>query len=200
MSLPPKRVYTEEQRANEPPVTNGIDAELAARLRNMASRVRKSVTEGYAPSAPGAPNIPRITSKLPFTRSASFQSANDALKEVYASKDAFTSSSSANTKRKLTREEAEGGLMDEDDIDLDLDGEGPELRAPLTSHFSSNDPSRPIKPLPAARRGGSRSVSDSNIVYGGRTNAALIAPGTTIDEEEDWSQGTFPSISPAPPQ
>lgn len=91
-------------------------------------------------------------------------------------------------------------MDDEDDIDLDLDGEGPDLRVPSTSHFSSNGPSRPMKPLPAARRGGARSVSDSNIVYGGRTSVTLIAPGMTIEEEEDWSQGTFPSMSPAPPQ
>ena len=39
---------------------------------------------------------------------------------------------------------------DEDDIDLDSDGEGLDLRIPLISQFSSNDPSRPIKPLPAA--------------------------------------------------
>ena len=89
---------------------------------------------------------------------------------------------------------------DEDDIDLDSDGEGPDLRIPLISQFSSNDPSRPIKPLPAARRGGVRSVSDSNIIYGGRSNTALIAPGMTIEEEEDWSQGTFPPVVPAPPQ
>ncbi|KZT74294.1 hypothetical protein DAEQUDRAFT_807447 [Daedalea quercina L-15889] len=196
MPFPNKRALTEEQRVNEPPLANnGVDAELAARLRNMASRVRKSVTEGYAPSAPGAPNIPRITSKLPFTRSASFQSANDALREVYASHSGgFPSSSDA--KRKLGMEEAEGDVMEDDDIDLE--DETTDLRIPLTSQFSANNSMRPIKSLPHARRGGIRSISDSTVVYGGRSDSALVAAETTI-EEEDWSQGSFAPVVTEPP-
>ncbi|KAH9938247.1 uncharacterized protein B0H18DRAFT_1205520 [Fomitopsis serialis] len=131
-----------------------IDEELAARLRNMATRVRKSVTEGYAPSAPGAPNIPRITSRLPFTRSASFQSANDALKDAYASHATMLSPRGD----------------DDDDDDIDLDGDASDLRIPA-GQFQANDSMRPVKPLPAARRGGMRSFSEGALPYGRRTNA-----------------------------
>ncbi|KAH9844207.1 uncharacterized protein C8Q71DRAFT_34921 [Rhodofomes roseus] len=195
MSLPSKRVLTEEQRASEPATaSNGIDAELAARLRNTASRVRKSVTEGYAPYALGAYNGPRIASKLPFTRSASFQSANDALREAYAS---HTHNASSNVKRKLTAAEADEDMLEDDDIDLE--GEATDLRIPLTSRTPMNHSTRPTKPLPGARRGGMRSLSEGTLPLGGRTNTALIAPGMTIDEE-DWSQGSFAPLSVERPQ
>ncbi|KAI0921782.1 hypothetical protein AcW1_004335 [Taiwanofungus camphoratus] len=198
MLSPTKRSLTEQlhssQLAANNPVNNGVDADLSIRLRNMASRVRKSVSEGYTASVPVSPNASPRKTRLPFTESLPFRSANDALRDVFLwSKDNPTSPSKPSQKRKRAMSESEEDvLLSDEDVDMrfDLDQAAgiPESceTAPLDTML------RPMKPLrnPGQRAAVTRSLPASIFRFSGNTGP----PNVITSEhaiEEDWSQETF---------
>ncbi|KAJ7228671.1 hypothetical protein GGX14DRAFT_614317 [Mycena pura] len=81
-----KRAFTEETYASRTQASNpahaSIPEDVALQLQSLGSRVRKHVTEGYAThrhlSAPPSPTQTSVRTRI-------FTSANDILRDVYAS-------------------------------------------------------------------------------------------------------------------
>ncbi|KAI5830984.1 hypothetical protein K523DRAFT_371750 [Schizophyllum commune Tattone D] len=144
--LPAKRPLTDTHHSasaasNVPPPT-GATEDLATALRNIGSRVRKHVTEGYrsAPSPNASP-----------TKANIFRTANDALQ------DALHSSSKTGeiSPRKRGRVRA-SSVSDEEDVPRAKDGEDTVMADPFIDTSGAPLPpqsifNRPVKPLRKAR-------------------------------------------------
>ncbi|KAI5893280.1 uncharacterized protein SCHCODRAFT_02621342 [Schizophyllum commune H4-8] len=144
--LPAKRPLTDTHHSasvasNVPPPT-GATEDLAAALRNIGSRVRKHVTEGYrsAPSPNASP-----------TKANIFRTANDALQ------DALHSLSKAGeiSPRKRGRVRA-SSVSEEEDVPRAKDGEDTVMADPFIDTSGAPLPpqsifNRPMKPLRKAR-------------------------------------------------
>ncbi|KAJ6485009.1 hypothetical protein C8R47DRAFT_543190 [Mycena vitilis] len=140
MSSSPAKRFADETRAQASNATHAsTPADLALQLRSVGSRVRKTVTEGYLHtqlrSAPSSP-----------TKSAIFTSANDILRDVYASAPANPPIS---PKKRLRAEREEDSDHDSGDSmvvdrtrgdDTESDGE--------TVIILDSRGARPVKPRP----------------------------------------------------
>ncbi|KAH9847524.1 hypothetical protein C2E23DRAFT_943035 [Lenzites betulinus] len=110
-----------------------VDEDTLLQLRNVGSRVRKSVTEGFqrTVSVPADPSTP--TKRLPFTQTPSFISANDVMRDIFAAaraaKNKGTSSAPSSPQQRPKRThgpddadaEPEDADIDADELTLDED-------------------------------------------------------------------------------
>ncbi|KAI0661084.1 hypothetical protein C8Q70DRAFT_763253 [Cubamyces menziesii] len=192
--------------AQQPQSFNYVDEETLNRLRNVGSRVRKSVTEGFQRTV-SVPADPLAANKrLPFTQTPSFISSNDAMREMLAARAAkYKSTSSAPSSPQQRPKRAHGGPDSDEDGDLDddemnLDDEEPattvssaraarELAAKLQEEKSK----REIRPLKrsASRPGGvaTQSLPASMFRFSHEPANKSTGPAVAqIAEEEDWSE------------
>ncbi|KZT12545.1 uncharacterized protein LAESUDRAFT_4720 [Laetiporus sulphureus 93-53] len=198
-----KRPFTDEQLGpgqdlnfNE---STGLDPDLRARLRSMASRVRKSATEGYATSAPVSPTVSPAKPRLPFTQSLPFRSAHDTLRDVYSldyatnPNSSFAPSPSSTRKRKLVvLEEIEEGRSFSNTVDRSP-GEDNTSESLVQSPNASTAQSRPTRPLRRTfRRDSTRSLPAGAFRFQGIEAGAEVFDPLLMQEEEDWSGASFP--------
>ncbi|KAL1747215.1 hypothetical protein HDZ31DRAFT_80582 [Schizophyllum fasciatum] len=136
--------YTTSAASNVPPPT-GASEDLAAALRNIGSRVRRNVTEGYisAPSPHASP-----------TKGNIFRSANDALQE------ALHSPSKAGSVSPRKRNRARANSVSDDDEEGNFcrakDGEDTVMADPFADTTGEPLPpnsifNREVKPLRKSR-------------------------------------------------
>ncbi|KAI0650341.1 hypothetical protein C8Q79DRAFT_943173 [Trametes meyenii] len=211
-TLPPQPARnTSRMTANvspgQPPAFNYVDEDTLLQLRNVGSRVRKSVTEGFQRTV-SVPADPSAASKrLPFTQTPSFISANDAMRELYAARAAKNKSTSSAPSSPQQRPKRSHGGPDDDDEDVDLDND--ELALDEDSPAAANATSaraarelaarlkeekgkREIRPLKrsASRPGGVATHSlPADMFRFSHAPANRPAPAVAqIAEEEDWSE------------
>ncbi|TRM67550.1 hypothetical protein BD626DRAFT_479132 [Schizophyllum amplum] len=133
--------FSSNAASNIPPPT-GTSADVAEALRNLGSRVRKNVTEGYK-SAP-SPNMSPSKGDI-------FRSANDAMRE------ALHSPSKAGELSPRKRDRAKSGKMSDDDEARRMsDGEDAVMADPFVDTSGAPLPpqsifNRPVKPLRKVR-------------------------------------------------
>ncbi|KAI0677150.1 hypothetical protein C8Q78DRAFT_987603 [Trametes maxima] len=193
----------------QPPAFNCVDEDTLLQLRNVGSRVRKSVTEGFqrTVSVPADPSA--ATKRLPFTQTPSFISANDAMRELFAAraaKNKGTSSAPSSPQQRPKR--SHGGPNDEDeDVDLDEDeltlDEDEDLPATanatsaraareIAAKLKEEKSKREIRPLKrsASRPGGVATHSlPADMFRFSHAPANRPAPAVAqIAEEDDWSE------------
>ncbi|THH19780.1 hypothetical protein EW146_g1457 [Bondarzewia mesenterica] len=209
--LRPKRVLTDDSLSSRTSsfttsASSLISDDLAARLQNVGTRVRKSVTEGYATDrlAPGA-STSRVLSRIASTphRSANgqpvFQSSFDIIHAVYSEPMHSTTAPSV---LKRSRGEA---IMDEVDGDADEDedmekgGNMADAELRIGSPYSANhvNAGRPIKPLRRTAREFRQTQSlpaatfRTSLISDTHDGNDTISFGNGIEEEEDWSAANF---------
>ncbi|KAI0053630.1 hypothetical protein FA95DRAFT_1674160 [Auriscalpium vulgare] len=213
-SFPPKRIVTESERAmsNVSFTTSASDLispDLSARLQNVGSRVRRSVSQGYATDR----FTSALTSSRTMTRTIStplssldeaplFQSSNDTLHAVYSQ---MPPSSSREGKRRRAHatmdEEVDGEYADVDKREDDEHFDGATPSTALADGPIA--PLRPMKPLRRTPRTFGQTQSLPAAVFGASPAGANPPNEVTAFqkfgnmEEEDWSAANFPSVSPA---
>ncbi|KAM6495898.1 hypothetical protein JOM56_008604 [Amanita muscaria] len=129
-----------------PPSHPSISDDLATRLRNLGSRIRKNVNEGYATRPSESPQFSP-------TKSADiFQSAKDTLHDVFHSQP----STPPVSPRKRQRSDSDDDGTLSSDSDMEMADELPSLADP------SNTP-RPIKPLKGAKQAKRVITKSSNV-------------------------------------
>ncbi|KAI0719652.1 hypothetical protein C8T65DRAFT_636050 [Cerioporus squamosus] len=197
--------------SQEPQPFNYVDEDTLARLRNVGTRVRKSVTEGFQRTV-SVPADPFSASKrLPFTQTPSFISANDAMRDIFAqraSKNAKGSSSvpSSPQQRPKRTHGPDGDDSDvepldgpEMDLDLDLDEEKEDVESAAAvrakreaaAKLKAEKEKREIRPL---KRSASRGVATQSLpasMFRFSHDASNAKPAPTvanIAEEDDWSE------------
>ncbi|KAF5331519.1 hypothetical protein D9611_007681 [Ephemerocybe angulata] len=177
MDGPTKRFLTEEDRgaadALDASSHSSIPSDIALQLRNVGSRVRRSVSQGY------------ITTPHSFTKhnstGALWRSESDTLRDV------FSNPMPVNTNAGPPMNKRDRTMVDdaaEDAIDLDatrpLDHVSMDLER---SQFNAHGV-RPMKPLRKNRK----AVSDSVLTFGGGSLSRPKDMATTFEvDEEDWS-------------
>ncbi|KAF7352798.1 hypothetical protein MVEN_01246600 [Mycena venus] len=190
MSSPAKKHMVQSLAAQPCDATHpSTSAELAMQLRSVASRVRKSVMEGY--NTQSAPSSPTKSS-----RAAIFTSANDILRDVYGSTESTPSRPSP---RKRAREEDSdhefGDSMAVDTEaergdDIESDGE--------TVIILDSRGARPVKPRPRRPLMQTQSLP---AVFGpsrGPLSDQNFGSGSEQNSEADWSLKSS-SMSSQPP-
>ncbi|KAH9918240.1 uncharacterized protein BXZ73DRAFT_105365 [Epithele typhae] len=187
-----------------------IDEETLARLRNVGSRVRKSVTEGFQRTVSVPANPQQFaTTRLPFTNTPFFISSNDAMREMIAQREAVknkgpaSAPSSPQQRPKRIHNGADedsdveplGGADDDIEVDLSDDEDmSPSARAAALK-LREEKAKREILPLKrsASRGAGTQSLPPSMFRFSheGQGAAGKSQPAVEkIEEEEDWS-GNF---------
>ncbi|KAH6914921.1 hypothetical protein BKA70DRAFT_1257434 [Coprinopsis sp. MPI-PUGE-AT-0042] len=169
-----KRQLTDSERqamdaANSSLPQSGVPEDLALKLRNVGSRVRRHVSQGYLQPPSQNAFTKSVSSDALFPSSTNtpiFRSANETLRDVMSS-GLHHVHAYPNTPRKRNRassvdEESPDTKMVTDETDLDQ---------------------RAVKPLPRGTR--QKAKSEPLLVFGG--SAQVAAPSVAIQEEEDWS-------------
>ncbi|KAI0832323.1 hypothetical protein BC628DRAFT_1414636 [Trametes gibbosa] len=196
-----------------PNAQKSVDEDTLLKLRNVGSRVRKSVTEGFqrTVSVPADPSV--LTKRLPFTQTPSFISANDAMRDIFAAaraaKNKGTSSAPSSPQQRPKRThgpdendpELEDADIDADDLTLDEDEND---TAPTTAaavraarenaaRLKEEKHKREIRPLKrsASRPGGIaiQSLPASMFRFSHEPANASSALAVAGIAEEDWSEG-----------
>ncbi|KAH9853586.1 hypothetical protein C2E23DRAFT_821942 [Lenzites betulinus] len=197
-------------RSEQPAAFGYVDEDTLLQLRNVGSRVRKSVTEGFqrTVSVPADPSAP--TKRLPFTQTPSFISANDAMRDIFAAaraaKNKGTSSAPSSPQQRPKRThgpddadaEPEDADIDADELTLDEDdfSTGPMTAAAVraarenAARLKEEKSKREIRPLKrsASRPGGIaiQSLPASMFRFSHEpSNAGTAVAGIA---EEDWSE------------
>ncbi|KAF8812448.1 hypothetical protein BYT27DRAFT_7182882 [Phlegmacium glaucopus] len=150
---------------------SNIDPHLTNRLRNLGSRVRKDVSEGYKTS-------PSSFSKAQSTGSI-FRSMNDIFRDVYSNMPVDSTNQSTTGKRSRSL-----SPLISPDADMLLD-ENDQSMSPV----ETTNPSRPIKPLRRSRHSllETRSLPNGPLLFGNSDHTPDHIATKTIDEEDDWS-------------
>ncbi|KAI9001106.1 hypothetical protein BD414DRAFT_519223 [Trametes punicea] len=185
----------------QPQAFNYVDEDTLLKLRNVGSRVRKSVTEGFqrTVSVPADPSF--ATKRLPFTQTPSFISSNDAMRELLAAraaKNKGTSSAPSSPQQRPKR--TLGGLGEDEDADVDADEMNLDEDDPVTASsiraareaaakLKEDKSKRDIKPLKrsASRPGGVVTQSLPASMFRFSHEPANKPPVAQI-AEEDWSE------------
>lgn len=148
------------------------------------------VSQGYSRTSEGAPQVPPIPKKLPFTKSASFRSDNDTMRDIFGAADNQVPRPTPSVdKRKYT---------DDDDDDDDDDDNGVCLSdddVDMTDTSGKKDVlTRPMKPLKQVRGRGKATQSLPTFRLPtdaeGSNETSILGPGSAM-EEEDWSKENF---------
>ncbi|KAJ7700078.1 hypothetical protein B0H17DRAFT_1048476 [Mycena rosella] len=191
---PTKRAFTDERhasaQASNPPHAS-TPADLALQLQGVGSRVRKSVMEGYRfTSAPPSPTKP-----LP--RTEIFTSANEILRDVYASAPPRPPISP----RKRVREDDDSDQESGNSMAVDPDaerGEDTESDGETVIILDARG-TRPVKPRP--RRALMQTQSLPNGIFGlpGKpvSGHSIEAPVSEQRDESDWSMSASNTHPPA---
>ncbi|KAI0068703.1 hypothetical protein BV25DRAFT_1986285 [Artomyces pyxidatus] len=215
-SFPSKRIYTEDERAMSDAsfttsATGLVSSDLTAQLQNVGSRIRRSVSQGYATdrftSAPSSARVMTRTSSTPFSpvvdESPFFRSSNDTLHAVFSQ---FPSATGASRELKRPRagptidEEADGGSAD-----VDMPTEVDEHGDALVNTSEAGEPIaslRPMKPLRRTPRTFGQTQSLPATIFGPSSvginvpNEATAFQKAGIMEEEDWSAPDFSGAFP----
>ncbi|KAH9899968.1 hypothetical protein C8Q73DRAFT_681554 [Cubamyces lactineus] len=190
--------------AEQPKTYNYVDEETLNRLRNVGSRVRKSVTEGFQRTV-SVPTDPLAANKrLPFTQTPSFISSNDAMRELLAARAAkHKSTSSAPSSPQQRPKRTHGGPDSDEDADLDddemnLDEDEPTTASSaraareLAARLQEEKSKREIRPLKrsASRPGGvaTQSLPASMFRFSHDPSNKPTPAVAQIVEEDDWSE------------
>ncbi|KDQ64489.1 hypothetical protein JAAARDRAFT_201821 [Jaapia argillacea MUCL 33604] len=198
-----KRTLTEEARsslvASNAPHNDLVSSDLHAQLRNVGSRVRKSVNEGYryvplqrAVSVPSSPILaPQQHQGQPPPTNVIFRSAHDTLRDVLGPPGQILPPPSP---RKRGRENEDDCKVDgsaEGDVDIDIlgtiQGSPPDRVREMQA--------RPTKPLRRTRRPFAESQSLPTKLFGlsksVQPNQSPVMTPTDDNIEEDWSVQNF---------
>ncbi|KAJ8522950.1 hypothetical protein ONZ45_g459 [Pleurotus djamor] len=177
---------SDQPHASTPP-------DLAAALRSVGARARKSVTEGYATNR-YFPSASQNALEPPSRGGQLFRSAHDTLREVYSSPHLQFSNSSSSKKRSLNL-----GNPDEErgtHSDTEMDAE------PTVPQNNSNASNRVVKPL---RKSRARALMQTQSLP---TNAFQFSGGSVTEtstsmldsigekhvyDDDDWSAEAFQS-------
>ncbi|KIJ57036.1 hypothetical protein M422DRAFT_773744 [Sphaerobolus stellatus SS14] len=185
---PSKRVFTDETKAaidaSNTRRDTFVDEDLTTALKNIASRVRKSVMEGYNTNRSGGYSASTTPYSSPVKPSASkpstpiFQSATDVLNSVYNSPRGTASPSPLKRGRSEAgldysrgHEEAVDSEEEEDDVTFIL---GPDANATF------GNSSRKIKPLRKAFHDRTRSGLVDPFAYTAQT---MVAEATSTSNQ-----------------
>ncbi|KAI0268200.1 hypothetical protein BC834DRAFT_968409 [Gloeopeniophorella convolvens] len=169
-----------------------VSADLTARLQNVGSRIRRSVSEGYATHRFSPASMQGQTARSTSINGPPiFRSSNDTLHAVY-SQFPPPSRSSANKRGRVEP-------VDEDDeypdgIQTGVDDKGDDAQMQSTSVITASDlaSSRPIKPLRRTPRTFGQTKSLPAAVFAATAGSAdLHVPGADFQEEDDWSIAAF---------
>jgi len=169
-----------------------ISPDLNARLQNIGSRIRRSVSDGYATHRFSPASVQSADKQDPINDVAIFRSSNDTLHAVYSQ---FPSSIRAPSDRKRVRMES---TVDERDEHFDRattvhDSNGTQNTSVITT--SDLACSRPIKPLRRTPRGFGQTKSLPASVFAssssGGENQIPLDGSSQSQEEEDWSAEAF---------
>jgi len=161
----------------QPPASHLISPDLNASLQNIGSRIRRSVSEGYATHRFSPASIQAAGGQASINDAPIFRSSHDTLHAVYSQ---FSSSSTlvpSDRKRgrmELAIEESEDG------------GAGVQTASVITANDLAC--SRPIKPLRRTPRRFGQTKSLPATVFASSGGGDDNPPPS---EEEDWSTSAF---------
>ncbi|KAF9462634.1 hypothetical protein BDZ94DRAFT_714790 [Collybia nuda] len=189
MSLTAKRVLTDgahdaiiASSSLSPPSSTPSD--VAASLRSIGSRVRKSVTEGYI--------TPNSSYTKAYSTGAVFRSANDTLRDIFPSSPVAPTPPSK-LKRTYTQSEgydSDGGV---DDGDQEMHLTIPNFVQTSTDTKAFN---RSIKALRKPKRTmlTTRSLPGGLLGFGKNLGTSVTGGSLNGLEEEDWSTSEISSV------
>ncbi|OSD04151.1 hypothetical protein PYCCODRAFT_1433535 [Trametes coccinea BRFM310] len=197
----------------QPKAFTYVDEDTLLKLRNVGTRVRKSVTEGFQRTVSVPADPLAATKRLPFTQTPSFISSNDAMRELLAARAAKNKGTSSAPSSPQQRPKRTLGGADEDEEDADLEDDEMNLDedAPATAsgiraareaaaQLKEEKKKREIRPLKrsASRPGGvaTQSLPASMFRFSHDPSNKAGPTVAQIAEEEDWS-GNFGCSSEA---
>ncbi|KAI0254746.1 hypothetical protein BJV78DRAFT_1279852 [Lactifluus subvellereus] len=171
-----------------------VSADLNARLQNIGSRIRRSVSEGYATHRFSPTSMQTQTARSTSINDLPtpiFRSSNDTLHAVYSQ---FPSSTLAPSDRKRSRMESSVDECEEYPDGVGQVNMGCDTVMQSTSSIAANDLalSRPVKPLRRTPRTFGMTKSLPATVFGSsgwEEDQATFSAG--LQEEEDWSTAAF---------
>ncbi|KAJ7638800.1 hypothetical protein FB45DRAFT_412599 [Roridomyces roridus] len=185
MSSPTKRPITDETRSTAQASDAShasTPADLVAQLRNVGSRVRKNVSEGYnTHRGDRATSVPPSPTKPP--QADIFTSANDVLRRVYGSPNQPRPPISPNKRRRQDDSDHESGDTNSADRKDDTESDGE------TDIVFEN---RPVRPRPRRRLMQTQSLPTN--LFGDPSKSASHDMDA---EESDWSIAASSSQPPA---
>ncbi|KAN0132631.1 hypothetical protein V8E53_009647 [Lactarius tabidus] len=170
-----------------------IPEDLNARLQNVGSRIRRSVSAGYATHKFSSPSPAQAAASGPINEPPIFRSSYDTLHAVYSQ---FSASTLAPSDKKRTRAESSVDEPGEGsgDGNQEQDDKGDDTVMQSASVIGANDLalSRPIKPLRRTHRTFGHTKSLPATVFESRV-CEEVPTTVTVDsqEEEDWSTAAF---------
>lgn len=170
-----------------PPSSSSTPEELTQRLRSVASRARKSVTEGYRTS----PSFTKAHST-----GAIFQSMNDTMREVYsnlkANADATDNLPSRKRSRSVTEDDERDFFTQDSEMPVDVEQKAGII---LPQPGGTLPFTRPTKGLRTSRHSllETRSLPNGSFSFGrGMDLGSEANKSASINEENDWSaESTF---------
>ncbi|KAH9965874.1 hypothetical protein BC827DRAFT_1264957 [Russula dissimulans] len=168
-----------------------ISPDLNARLQNIGSRIRRSVSQGYA-THPFSPASIHTQGQGSISDVAIFRSSNDTLRAVYSQ---FTSSMPAPSDRKRVRMESPADERDEHHEGSNTAQDGAGMHSASVIATSDLACSRPMKPLRRTPRAFGQTKSLPAAVFGSSSadNGQVHTPPDDAGSqmEEDWSADAF---------
>ncbi|KAJ6539335.1 hypothetical protein B0H19DRAFT_1178493 [Mycena capillaripes] len=196
MSSSPSKRLTDERHASRAQASDAIHpstpADLALQLRSVGSRVRKTVMEGYSTQR----STPTSPTKSP-PRAAIFTSANDILRDVFASAPHHPPIS---PKKRAREDDSDHESGDKMVVDCEAErGDDNESDGETVIILDSRG-ARPVKPRP--RRPLMQTQSLPSDVFGlsrGPLSGQNIVSASEPSPETDWSvDGSSTSSHPPP--
>ncbi|CAA7259750.1 unnamed protein product [Cyclocybe aegerita] len=184
MAQPTKRPQTDEARENllasdASALSTGTPEDLAQRLRNIGSRVRRNVNQGYL-TAPSSASFTKAQST-----GSIFRSMNDTLHDVFANTPSgVLNDQLPSRKRARSHSLTESEEREDSTVPMDLREENNSENDQTLNQTSS---SRPMKPLRSAPRILLQTHSLPNgALFLGESHRAPPGRSKTV-EEDDWS-------------
>ncbi|KAF8505827.1 hypothetical protein F5888DRAFT_1630583 [Russula emetica] len=171
-----------DTQASTSQLSHSISPDLNARLQNIGSRIRRSVSEGYATHR-FSPTSIQAEGQASINDAPIFRSSNDTLHAVYSQ---FSTSA-------LVPSDKKRGRMEPTVDERDEQSEDGSAAVQSASVITANDLacSRPIKPLRRSPRtfGQTKSLPATVFASSGGGDQPSVDAG--IWEEEDWSASAF---------
>jgi len=178
-----------------------ISEDLNARLQNVGSRIRRSVSAGYATHKFSLPSPTQGAASNPLDEPPIFRSSYDTLHAVYSQ---FPASALALSDKKRTRAESSVDEPEErsGDGNQEQGDKGGDTVMQSASVIGANDLalSRSIKPLRRTHRTFGQTKSLPATVFETRVCEEVPTPFIAdSQEEEDWSTAAFSGEPSKPP-
>lgn len=135
------------------------------------------VSQGYPTQPIGAPCLAQTTTKLPFTKSTSFLSENDILRDIFSAAKNQPLRVPSTDKRKYTDGDDDDINLSEDDVDMT---------------DTVDAATRPIKPLrQTSKRALNTTQSLPMLSIQNDSATPNVLSSSNAMEEEDWSKENF---------